>query len=804
MQSRDLVLKSPDEIITMIEEIKKEIQVLKPQSDECDQKLNDARLDLRKLIPDITEIQNIANRRSEFIEKKRKLERRILAIYGRYPTILNDDPHQVLSTDASVLERQLESTKQREEKAKEKITNLQRKIEKLEQQNVDLIRRNRQQLDVLHQRDLDKAQLTNSLQQELENAKSLYISDIRNIDRKLGFVTPLIEKMRIDVSNQKKDYQLLMRRKTSLLSTASSKCSRISKNITGKHKTIINNTKIYFDWWSHRRLNKHFTDRKEFLSNVLVKTKERYDSIHKSISSNKRSNTTRIEELKSLQIMNNQLEQKLVQVKQSKKKLKAEINSLRNSIKPLPTDIDQKLKSLRENLANAQNRAKSLGIEMRLYTTAEFVNEFESVRADYRNQIRRMVELQNSVKHYSQLLREKNEVKKQYPPLTDINDPRILISEEGQQTLVQAGPLDLLIKLLFNPSNDDILYPPGLLVLIHTEKSDLNNFVNLIISSYEQSNQETRDKFLKRLVDCWIKWFPNDFSDSSIRSVIVPLVNILGTSGIIETETTNSQIEIRTCFDDSVPYDRQANEIPFSAEPSIIVEHFTYIELQFLRSITASEFIGCGWSSFDKWKLAPNITKMMEHFNQISQWIVASIVLAKDLASRTKILEVWLKILDASWDFLNFQLVFIIYGALCSPSVNHLTKLWDSISPESKKIFDRFNVLTSPSARFENYRNELKKYPYEVVVPYIGPMLTSMVYISDGNPSKKSLPDVQEVVLNFQKHRMYASVIQEIMVNWGKEIRFTLNEELLNRIKNIPPVDQSESELFQISQTIKD
>ena len=51
---------------------------------------------------------------------------------------------------------------------------------------------------------------------------------------------------------------------------------------------------------------------------------------------------------------------------------------------------------------------------------------------------------------------------------------------------------------------------------------------------------------------------------------------------------------------------------------------------------------------------------------------------------------------------------------------------------------------------------------------------------------------------------MYSAVIQDIMVNWGKEIRFTLNKDLLNRMENIPPVEQTESELFQLSRAIKD
>jgi hypothetical protein len=196
--------------------------------------------------------------------------------------------------------------------------------------------------------------------------------------------------------------------------------------------------------------------------------------------------------------------------------------------------------------------------------------------------------------------------------------------------------------------------------------------------------------------------------------------------------------------------------------------------------------------------------KMTDHFNTMSQMIVASIVANDDAQMRQALLERWILGMDAALKINNFQLVFEIFGALCNPALTQLQRLWKMLPVDVKKLYDEFRVLTAPSSRFETYRKRLAENPAEKVVPYIGPMLTSLVYISDGNPPKKSIPDVTDLVWNFSKYRTYSQTMEDVMSPWGAEFKFVLNQELFTRIRSIPPVDQSEAELFQRGQLIKD
>jgi hypothetical protein len=148
--------------------------------------------------------------------------------------------------------------------------------------------------------------------------------------------------------------------------------------------------------------------------------------------------------------------------------------------------------------------------------------------------------------------------------------------------------------------------------------------------------------------------------------------------------------------------------------------------------------------------------------------------------------------------------VFQVFGAMCNPALTHLQKMWKALPDQIRKIYEDFRTLTAPSARFETYRKKLAESPPEVVVPYIGPMLTSLVYIADGNPSKKSIPNVTEIVWNFAKFRTYSITMEDVMAPWGAELKFVLNQELFTRIRSIPPVDQTDAELFQKAQQIKE
>jgi hypothetical protein len=519
-------------------------------------------------------------------------------------------------------------------------------------------------------------------------------------------------------------------------------------------------------------------------------------------------NALRQAELGRLQSMSAQLMQRNQRATQRNDQLRAQIADNLRKQAPQPESVTQEIEKLRRFIVMFQQQASKCAIDLRFLQEASSgpskgEQRYEDERMVYRAKLKEMCLLIRSVE---KLRKEQGALNVPFGahkiPLSAITDVRLMLSEDRDVTFVQAAPLELLGELLFHPGNTDVAYVPGLLVLLHTEKIEIPEFVTAVTRAYEKTEFiDTRNARVQALVDKWRAWFPNDLTDSKKKSQMMPIFQLLGSAGIFDVGTRSHD----DCqFDAHVPIDAKQTDIAWAATPHILAEHFSYFELQILRDIPAYEFMGCGWSAADKWQRAPRIMKMTDHFNTMSQMIVASIVTTETYDGRLRLLERWILIMDAALKINNYQLVFEIFGALCNPALTQLQRMWKALPLEIRKLYDEFRALTAPSARFETYRKRLAENPPETVVPYIGPMLTSLVYISDGNPSKKTIPDVTEIVWNFSKYRTYSQTMEDVMAPWGAELKFVLNQELFTRIRSIPPIDQSEAELFAKAQLLKE
>ena len=390
----DFDQKTPDEIRQMTEALRSETERLQRQKESNDKKIAEGSQNLKKLIPNVSDIQEIANRRTEALEKIRRLEKKIISIYNRFPTILNADQHQIISTDMSILERHLESIKNREQAAKKQIEELTLNQERLEQNIVDLRRQNRIQADLMEKRDQEKTALIQSLRQELDASKTLYLSDAKTIEKKTSVAESIASELTGQLAALKQQYEMLKQQRQQVIQKAPQQDALISQRISQKQEELIRNTENFINWWCGRRMLKHYTDRQEFLGNVNTKTQERYDQSYKSIELLKRGNASRIEELKSLRNMNQQLNISYKEKEERNNQLDNQKNILLKSFKPLPKDVDQRLKSLREQKVTLTNKAKSLDIELQVLGVngpSRAEARFEDARRHYRSQIQKAI-----------------------------------------------------------------------------------------------------------------------------------------------------------------------------------------------------------------------------------------------------------------------------------------------------------------------------------------------------------------------------------------------------------------------------
>ena len=72
--------------------------------------------------------------------------------------------------------------------------------------------------------------------------------------------------------------------------------------------------------------------------------------------------------------------------------------------------------------------------------------------------------------------------------------------------------------------------------------------------------------------------------------------------------------------------------------PSKIAQQLTYIDFQMFSAVRFNEFYHCAWSKKNCEQNAPNLVRLIERFNKVSQWIQTSIVRVRDLKKRTAVL----------------------------------------------------------------------------------------------------------------------------------------------------------------------
>ena len=784
----------------MSQQLRDEAQQLAVQLDDSRTRLKNAQAHIKSILPDVLEVEKVAKRRKEQMDKRYRLQRKIVAIAMRYPDLLESPTTRIISNNISIMKRQLDLTRARQETAERAFSETDRHRAELEQKLAIVAGEKRRQEEMVMRRDREKTELVRALGRELDSAKMMYQGEFRSTERALAAMKQNASEMHAEIVNARQEYQRGCEESLRKGETAASRA------LAEKRRELVNAVDAFLEFWAQRRIAKYWSNREEVLARALSVTTDRRAASYESIRATLEANGVATAELGRVRNLKEQIEGDLRDVEKKQKAVRQQVEKLmEEKAKPNYTrEEEEKIKALREEVDELEKEAKMTELEVRTYegvyngpTRGEM--RYMKERLRYRKELRIMGDLMLQIEN----AKEKKAGKGTGRELANVGEPRLMLVEDGESTLVQAAPLDVLVSMLFHPGNTDTDYPQALLVLVHSESAiDIDEFVRQIMKCYEETDYwDTRKEKLSSFMNTWMEWFPNDFQGSSKKANILPLFNLIGSSGVFGLQPS---MEENVIWDPSVPFNEKEQVLVFCATPLVLAEHFAYLELQIVRDIPPCEFIGTGWSAIDKWEKAPHICKMMDHFNTVSTWIVKSIVKEPRLKNRCLLLRAWIKVMEAAREIRNYQLVFEIFGALCSPAIFQLKKTWAKLDPEITKTYAALKDLTSPTGQFAQYRRVLGETAKQITVPYIGHMLTSLVYVNDGSPSKKSVPDSSEVYWNISKFRSYSQIIAEINSDWGSEIKFILNPELFRRITGITPVEDTEAELFQMAQELRE
>eukprot|EP00042_Codosiga_hollandica_P048046 m.531087 g.531087 ORF g.531087 m.531087 type:complete len:1223 (-) comp57575_c0_seq2:122-3790(-) len=206
--------------------------------------------------------------------------------------------------------------------------------------------------------------------------------------------------------------------------------------------------------------------------------------------------------------------------------------------------------------------------------------------------------------------------------------------------------------------------------------------------------------------------------------------------------------------------------------PIEVARQLTLIEYSIFAKIKPSELIGQPWMKADKETNAPNVLHFVHRFNNVSHWVVRTLVELQHHQERVECLSMFIEIMRELLQLNNFNGVMEIYSALDSSAIRRLKFTWAEIPAKRKKTFDECGQLMTREKNFSMFRAKLQSIT-PPCLPFFGMYLSDITFIEQGSPdwlpedpdaettTQQTSPKLSKLI-NFGKRRLVARSTNEI------------------------------------------
>jgi len=242
---------------------------------------------------------------------------------------------------------------------------------------------------------------------------------------------------------------------------------------------------------------------------------------------------------------------------------------------------------------------------------------------------------------------------------------------------------------------------------------------------------------------------------------------------------------------DIVRSDLPSSEIIVQFDEEAIAKQLCLVDSDIYHSIRPVELMNQSWNKSSLKHRAVNVLRMIERFNQVSNWVALSILYQEKLQQRVKIYEKFISLLDHLRKLNNFNSLLAVMSGLNNSAVFRLQFTRDEISSKSKKLFEEYMELMNNKNSYKNYREALHTVN-PPCVPYLGVYLTDLTFIEDGNK------DVLNNLINFRKRALISEIVSEIQLYQQLDYPFEMTGQLFHLLLTLP-TNVSNDELYQLS-----
>jgi hypothetical protein len=343
-----------------------------------------------------------------------------------------------------------------------------------------------------------------------------------------------------------------------------------------------------------------------------------------------------------------------------------------------------------------------------------------------------------------------------------------------------ATPHELLqeIKKVFNsliPSDEDGNLQP--------DKADIKKIL-LLAKSLEHWIKEHFDDLNDKIVSEFIYFLDKDVGKSGVKNIskiISPVKKALQKQLIdVQFSITNAKkAKKKPILPQNMTQLLQGKFNIFDWDSLELARQMTLIDFSLFRSLHHQECFGKkkSWDSPDrsvKLEKAKYITLMTERFNNVSRWIVTTILGCTDPNDRAKIITKVLDIGKHLRQLNNFHGLNSIVGAFSSNGVFRLKKTWALIPEQFQQYRDYATLMAHPYGELQ----KVLDVTVPPCIPFLGMYLTHLTFI-ELNANSKTKGEL--TLINFKKRILYVNVISNIRLR--QQIGYDEIEEIHPLIK---------------------
>ncbi|KJE89917.1 hypothetical protein CAOG_009414 [Capsaspora owczarzaki ATCC 30864] len=391
---------------------------------------------------------------------------------------------------------------------------------------------------------------------------------------------------------------------------------------------------------------------------------------------------------------------------------------------------------------------------------------------------------------------------------------------------VKGGTLVKLVERLTFQSHPDPQFTTAFL-LTYRSFTDPLKLLDLLIERYSTQppdilvNQGLRDKYMTETIvpirlrvfnalKLWINTNWDDFkSDDVLQARLKAFLDIMSVDldtaaqhlrRLLERKWTVGDIGRKFVFDSKLPTPiihqniRQSSQIltVLDIDPLELARQLTIIDWKEHAAIQPKECLDLAWTKKDR-EQAPHILAMIDLATRLSFWVASAILSEDAVKARAKVVAHFIMVAEKCRSLNNFNAVMAVLAGMSNAAVYRLKKTWEALPNKVRSSYSELKELMSEQNNFGRYRQVLHSID-PPCIPFLGIYLTDLVMIESGNKNFIKGTDL----INFDKRRKIASVIQEIQQYQQSPYHLQEVEPIAQFIANVPFME-SKDEMYEKS-----